>query len=143
MGYYYLDDIATADIAFKAEGRTLEDVFIFAAEALIDSMVGDISSIRLKVSREIRIKQDSIDMLMFDFLQEFIYYKDAENLILLVGNLSIEHKNKTYILSAKGKGESIDPERHKIKADVKAVTLHKFEVKQTDSGWQSQVILDI
>ena len=143
MGFYYLDDIATADIAFKAEGRTIEDVFIFASEALIDSMVGDIHSIQPKVKRKIQIKQDSADMLLFDFLQEIIYYKDADSLLLVVNKLAIKKENQTYTLSAQANGEPVDPERHKLKADVKAVTLHKFEVKQTDAGWQAQVVLDI
>ena len=143
MGFYYLDDIATADIAFRAEADTIEGVFLFSAQALLDSMVAETGSIKAKTARNINIKQDALDMLLFDFLQQLIYFKDAENLLLSVNDLKIEKNNKSYQLSALAKGEKISPERHQLKADVKAVTLHKFQVSQTDSGWYAQVILDI
>ena len=33
MNYEYLEDIATADIAFKARGKTLEELFASSARA--------------------------------------------------------------------------------------------------------------
>ena len=33
--------------------------------------------------------------------------------------------------------------RHEEVVDVKAVTMHMFEIKQTEKGWRAQVILDI
>ena len=33
--------------------------------------------------------------------------------------------------------------KHNLKVDVKAVTLHFFEVKKTAKGWFARVILDI
>jgi SHS2 domain-containing protein len=31
-------------------------------------------------------------------------------------------------------GEKIDPNRHRMRVDVKAVTLHHFSLEETDSG---------
>ncbi len=33
--------------------------------------------------------------------------------------------------------------KHDLIVDVKAVTLHRFEVKQTETGWKASIILDI
>ena len=56
--------------------------------------------------------------------------------------LKIEDKRK-YFLLAETKGEKIDPAKHHLKVDVKAVTYHMLEVKRENSLWTAQVILDI
>jgi SHS2 domain-containing protein len=40
-------------------------------------------------------------------------------------------------------GETIDPARHELDADVKAVTLHGLAVRQTGQEWQAEVTLDV
>ncbi|NTV43837.1 MAG: archease, partial [Syntrophobacteraceae bacterium] len=40
-------------------------------------------------------------------------------------------------------GEKIDPDRHDLIVDVKAVTFHHFRVEQTRHGWEAMVILDL
>ena len=45
MAYQYLDDVATADIAFRASGETLEEIFFSSAEATMNVMVEDLKSI--------------------------------------------------------------------------------------------------
>ena len=46
-------------------------------------------------------------------------------------------------LHATAIGEQLDPQRHQMRVDVKAVTLHRFRVEQTEQGWEAFVILDI
>jgi SHS2 domain-containing protein len=46
-------------------------------------------------------------------------------------------------LKAKARGEPLDRERHELSHEVKAITYHQLEVKQTDQGWQARVIVDI
>ena len=48
-----------------------------------------------------------------------------------------------YHLTAEATGEKLNPLRHELLVDVKAVTLHRFTVKQTPEGWEATVILDI
>jgi SHS2 domain-containing protein len=42
-----------------------------------------------------------------------------------------------------GEGEVLDPMRHDQVVDVKAVTLHRFQVARSPEGWKAFVILDI
>ena len=44
---------------------------------------------------------------------------------------------------ATAEGEKLDPDRHEQRADVKAVTLHRFQVEKTNGGWKATTILDI
>ncbi len=40
-------------------------------------------------------------------------------------------------------GETLDPGRHHMRADVKAVTFHRFRLEKTNGGWEALLILDI
>ncbi|MDA2934566.1 archease [Acidobacteria bacterium AH-259-D05] len=143
MPYQYLEDIATADIAFKAWGKTLEEMFIAAAEATMNVMIESLESIEPLEERELDVENDALDMLLFDFLQELIFYKDSERLLLRVREVGIEKESRRYRIKALACGEELDPARHEQRVDVKAVTLHQFQLEKTDRGWLATVILDI
>jgi len=143
MPYEFLEEIATADIAFRAWGKDLEETFISAADATLNVMVEELESIQPKERREFKLKNDELDLLLFDFLQELIYYKDSEKLMLRVNQVRIQGEEKPYPLRAIALGEKLDPGRHHPRVDVKAVTLHRFRLEKTDEGWEALVILDI
>jgi SHS2 domain-containing protein len=143
MPYKYLEDIGTADIAFEATGRHLPEVFTSAADATMNVMIENFDAIEPRETRRIELKNEKIDMLLFDFLQELIYFKDAERLLLRVHEIEIEEQDGIYSLKATTAGEPLDAARHQQRADVKAVTLHNFRVEKTDGGWRSAAILDI
>jgi SHS2 domain-containing protein len=142
MPFEFHDEIATADVAFEAWGQTIEEMFISAAEATMNVMVADLEKIERRESREIEISSDAIDMLLFNLLQEIIFFKDAEQLLLRIENVEIGYDG-LYFVKAIGWGEQIDPEKHELIVDVKAVTLHMFKVEQTQRGWDTFIILDI
>ncbi len=77
------------------------------------------------------------------FLQELIYFKDAERLLLRARDARIEERDEKYFLKAEAAGEPLDAARHHQRADVKAVTLHGFSVEKDDGGWKARVLLDI
>jgi len=143
MPYQYLEEIGTADIAFEATGRDLPELFMAAADATMNVMIENMDAIEPRETRRIELTNDKIDMLLFDFLQELIYFKDAERLLLRVRETRIDEKEGAYSLKAAAAGEPLDVARHQQRADVKAVTLHDFRVEKTDSGWKATAILDI
>jgi SHS2 domain-containing protein len=143
MPYKYLEDVGTADIAFEATGRDLPELFRAAADATMNVMIDNLDSIEPRQSREIALENDQIDMLLFDFLQELIYFKDAERFLLRVREMQISEQAGRYFLKATVAGEPLESGRHQERADVKAVTLHNFRVEKIDGGWKAAVILDI
>jgi len=143
MPYHYLEEIGTADIAFEATGRDLPELFSDAADATMNVMIDNLDAIEPRETRHIELSNDKIDMLLFDFLQELIYFKDAERLLLRVRHAQIEHRDEKYFLKAKAAGETLDAARHHQRVDVKAVTLHDFSVEKEDGGWKARVLLDI
>ena len=143
MPFRYLEDIATADVAFEAWGATVEDAFVAAADATMNVMVQDLASIVARERRPIRVTSDALDMLLFELLQELIYWKDAGQLLLRIPKVVVQRHQDHLLLSAEAYGEQLDPQRHDLIVDVKAVTLHRFRVEQTPEGWLAFVILDI
>jgi len=143
MPYKYLEDVGTADIAFEATGRDLPQLFTAAADATLNVMIENIEAIDPRETRRIELENDKIDMLLFDFLQELIYLKDAERLLLRIRDAQIHQKEGAYFLTATAAGEPLDAARHQQRADVKAVTLHDFRVEKANGGWKATAILDI
>ena len=143
MPFHYLEDIGTADIAFEATGRDLSELFMSSTDAMMNVMIENLDSIEPHETRRIELKNDAIDMLLFDLLQELIYFKDAERLLLRVREMHVKEEEGVHSLTATTAGEPLDPARHQQRADVKAVTLHNFRVEKTKGGWKASVILDI
>ena len=143
MPYHYLEEIGTADIAFEATGRDLPELFRDAADATVNVMIDNIDAIQPVETRQIALSNEKLDMLLFDFLQELIFLKDAQRLLFRMREVQIAERNENYFVKATAEGETLDAERHHQRADVKAVTLHDFSVEQIDGNWTARVLLDI
>jgi len=143
MPYTYLEEIGTADIAFEATGRDLAELFSDAADATTNVMIDNIEAIQPRETRQIELSNEKLDMLLFDLLQELIFLKDAERLLLRMREVQIDQRDENYFVTATAEGEPLDAERHHQRADVKAVTLHDFSVERMESGWKARVLLDI
>ncbi len=140
MTYKFLPDVALADIAFEAESDTVNGLFESCAMALTDIMV-DPKTLRAKVAKEIPLKSDDLDRLLYDFLTELIVVKDVES--LLFSEIHVEVTSSGTELLAALRGEPIDRLRHLLRNDVKAVTMHMFGIRQEGPSWKATVVLDI
>ncbi len=140
MTYKFFDH--TADVLFEAEGKDLGELFEAAGLATEETQI-ELSGIKQGIRKEIELEKDNVEMLLFDFLQELIFLKDAELLLFSGIKVNIKKEKNIYKLKAVLHGEKIDPNRHELKVDVKAVTLHQFEVKKNKAHWFARVILDI
>jgi SHS2 domain-containing protein len=143
-GYRFLSNIAIADIAFVARADSLPALFESAARALTEVMV-DRKTVVGRVGRTIELTSPTGDRLLYDFLTELIVIKDVDSLLFKDFKVSIvsgpEHR-----LFCEMRGEEIDRERHALRNDVKAVTMHLFGVKKAGGdagGWEVTVVLDI
>ena len=143
MPYQYLEEIGTADIAFEATGRDLAELFSETADATTNVMIDNIEAIQPRETRQIELSNDKLDMLLFDLLQELIFFKDTERLLLRMREVQISKRDENYFIKATAEGEPLDADRHHQRADVKAVTLHNFSVERTEGGWKARVLLDI
>ncbi len=137
MKYELLEDVATADIAFRAFGKTLNALFENCAIATTDSMV-DISEVKAKIVKEIELSDGGKEDLLFSFLSEIVYLKDAENLFFSKFEVNVKDKQ----LKAKMCGEKFN-DRITFRNDVKAVTMHMLKINKLKEGYDATVVLDI
>jgi SHS2 domain-containing protein len=140
MPFRYLPDIALADIAFEAESNTVNGLFESSALALSDIMV-DPKTLQSRTARDIRVSSDDLETLLYDFLTEIIGIKDVGSLLFREINVDVAADHRS--LGATMKGEPIDRERHLLRNDVKAVTMHMFGIRREGDRWKATVVLDI
>lgn len=140
MTYRFLPDVALADVAFEAESDSVDGLFEACARAMTEIMV-DPKTLRGTVGREFSLDSGDLDRLLYDFLTELIIAKDVESLLFKTFTVEINRSGAS--LKAVARGEAIDRERHLLRNDVKAVTMHLFGVKRDGRRWKATVVLDI
>jgi len=132
----------TADVLFVARADNLPDLFRECAAATEETMV-DVSTVQPKQKVKILAENAKVDGLLFDFLEELVFFKDYKQLVFSKYDLEIKEKEKGYALVCFAHGEKLDVTRHDPRVDVKAVTMHEFEVVKDKQGWKAKVLLDI
>lgn len=133
-------DITTADVAFIAYGKDLNELFGNAALAMFEVMINT-KQVKPTVSRKVEVNGNDLQSLMFNWLNELLIYVDSESLVFSEFKTDVDEKK--FKLKAECKGEKIDRKKHEIGTVVKSATMHKMEVKKEKNVWKAQVILDI
>ena len=135
----------TADVGIKAYGKNLELLFLNAARAMLEVMLEVIKkkSIFQKTEHKkfLLNKQGSnLEEVLVVWLSELLYLFSTEGLIM--GKADIQKLDSTCIQAEVG-GEIYSPDYYRIKTEIKAVTYHELEVKETGHGYEAQVIFDV
>ena len=138
MGYRFVDDVAIADVSFQADGKTQEELFESCGKALTNSMVKDLETVQPEKEIKLSIEAGSTEQLLYEFLDDLIFYKDAEQMIFREYDIRITGNKLEAVL----KGQQIDPKKHEMIVDVKAVSWHMFKVEKKEK-WEAFVILDV
>ena len=129
----------TADVGIIAYGADIEQLFSNAALALF-SLITELESIKEKMQRCIEIISEDKDSLLVEWLNELIYFFDAEHILFRRFDIkSLDSKQ----LRATCYGEGFDPLKHKIKMGVKAATYHMLKINRDSNGYKVQIIFDV
>ena len=143
MPYRFQDELTSADVAFEAWGETREELFISSAAALLNTMTAAPEQVARRQKLTLRLEHEELDLLLWSFLQELIFYKDARRLLLHADGVRIEEREGRFRLEAHLSRERLDAGRHRLLVDVKAVTLHRLQVAYRDKLWKADVVLDV
>ena len=139
--YKFLEDVAIADIAYEAYGKDLNELFENAAFAIFE-MSANLETVDAEEKIEFELESDKVENLLYDFLSEILFLKDSKYMVFKKVKVLIK-QNKKYQLKAVLEGEAINPEKQQLENDIKAVTMHMFEVKKEKSGYKATVVVDI
>ncbi len=110
-----------------------------AARGLMHVIVGG-SEIQPRESRRVMIQAPDRESLLVRWLSELLYLYDAEH--FLSATVRFEKAGDHEIIAVIV-GEPIDPTRHTLQTDVKAVTYHRIAVESAAGRWSARVFLDI
>ena len=129
----------TADLGLEILGKDKKELFSNAAFAIFDLIV-DLQDVNITEIHRVTIKGADREDLFVNYLRELLYMWNGEGMLLKdFSVLEIDSRH----LVGEVRGEPFDPARHTIKTEIKAVTYHQVEVKETKKGWKARVILDV
>jgi len=139
--YTILEDEVKSDFAFEVVADSLPELFKGAGIATMSAMI-DPSQITGEREWFIELKASDEKMLLYDFLSELVYLKDADTALFNDFEIEIDSKDE-YHLKCKINGSPIDWEKDVLLTDVKAVTMYEFEVEEREKEWYCHVVLDL
>jgi SHS2 domain-containing protein len=140
--FRFLEDIALADAAFDAGGGTPSELFEAASRAVVETMVNP-KTVEARVTHEETARAPDVESLLHDWLSRIVFLKDARQLLFRDVRVAVRQDRSGWMLAGTLAGEPIDQGRHELRADVKAVTRHLFQVRQDGGRWVARVVLDI
>jgi SHS2 domain-containing protein len=84
-----------------------------------------------------------VEHLLYDFLSEIIFIKDTKGFLASKIKATVKKTGDSFSLTSVLMGENIDRKRHDLRNDLKAITMHMFEIKQEGRKWKARIVVDI
>ena len=138
--YEYLEH--TGDIGIRAYGATLEELFINAAQGLLEA-IADVSTVDATTETDIEVSAESLEELMVAWLDELNFRHEVEEAFFQRVEIR-EISEAPYCLTAIAYGEPVDFAKHVVYTEIKSITYHQLIVERTpDNRWIAQVIFDL
>jgi SHS2 domain-containing protein len=128
-----------ADIGFRAYGSTLPELYVESAIAML-SIAGDPQAAEPRHRYPLAVESADRESLMVDWLGEVLYWYDGKRIAFREFRVGAF---RDYAIETVALGEPRDPERHRARLIVKAVTYHQLKVEQRGDLWVAEVYLDI
>jgi SHS2 domain-containing protein len=129
----------TADIGFRARGRTLAGLFESAAEALV-ALALELEDVSPRESYALAAEGEDLESLLVNWLSEVLYWLDGKRVAMRRFEVKEIASGR---VAAEGFGEPLDPARHRAKLVIKGVTYHQLRIERDEQGWVAEVYLDI
>lgn len=127
----------TADVKFRAKGKTIEESFVNSAKALFETIYGE-TKIKPKIKKQIKIKGEDKKNLLYLFLEEFLFLLDSENLLFSeVKEITIKDNTLKALFIGDNSGN------YKFSNPVKAITYNDMILKKIKENWIIEVVLDV
>jgi SHS2 domain-containing protein len=133
---------AVGDLAFVAQGPSVESAFIASGDAFLAATVEEPETVERRERRSLVLEEPDLELLLLRFLNELVYLRDAEELLLHPERAEIVQGDSA-LLRVDLRGERIDRARHALASEVKAATAHGLRVEKTTDGWTATATFDV
>ena len=135
--FEYFD--VTADIGFYAFGKNLNEAFENAGLAIFN-IISNTDNIDPQKSIEFEITSEDEVSLLYDYLEELLFYHEVEFMLFSEFIIEIEKTDDDYHLKAIIKGEDINWDKHERDCEIKAITFHQMKVNMSDDVWLKAIV---
>ncbi len=131
----------TADEKFKVKANSLSEAFSTSVKAFYEILLGKNYDVKKTTTREILIKAKKKESLLYDFLNELVFYLDESDLLLPeVKKLDIrKNDNGEYILEAELAGDKRYD--YELITEIKNVTYSEMEIKTLEDGSVEMIVV--
>jgi len=126
----------TADLAIRAYGRDMKELFANAAYGMFSAMGIDLEAVRPTLRREMCLEAPDREALLVDWLNELLYLHETEGEIYADFDIralsAIELRAN--VMGTKGDDAEIV---------IKAATFHDLKIERIDKGYVATIVFDI
>jgi SHS2 domain-containing protein len=129
----------TADVGLRIDAPTHAELFEEAARALTSLLVDDPDTVEARETHRFALDAADPEDLLFDWLQALLVAFELRALLFRRFRVTLEGGG----LRAEATGERVDPGRHRLAHEVKAITYHGLSLHPRGGGWRAEVIVDI
>jgi SHS2 domain-containing protein len=129
-------------LGFVIRGPSLEAVFRDASEELLAATVERHDSVRNKVTLDLEMVEDTLELLLSRFLDHLIYLRETHGLLLRACSIYLQLSDEVG-LSSHLTGEIIEEGRHPIARHLKAAVVRQLRVNPGTGNWEVFVRFDV
>jgi SHS2 domain-containing protein len=135
----------TADIQVHAVGDTLAQMVEQTVLGMMNIMTSA-DQVTAKIARKIEISAPDLEILIVNYLTEYLYYFDVEHLLfskVIVSPITFNEETGEYKIKSISYGELFDPKKHEMRTEIKAVTYSFLEINQEKGKSEIWIVFDL
>mgnify|MGYP000060397900 FL=1 len=137
MKYEIIDH--TADVCIRVYGKSIEELFKNAATAMME-LITDTGKVDTSQTVEIKAEGETLEELLVHWLEEILYIHQVKKMVFK--DFEIINLSRNQIVG-KALGENIDPDKHDLHHDIKAVTYHNLRIENLNDKLKVDIVFDI
>lgn len=128
----------TADLRIEVRGKDLPELCVAGVLALF-SLLTDRRSIRRTVSRVLAAEAPSPEDRFFFLLREALLLFEVDRFLVRSAHGTMEGNRVALAVF----GEPVDPSRHALGREIKAVTRHALTLSRRPGGFAARFVVDV
>lgn len=135
----------TADVGLRVWGKHWKDLLEEAALGMM-SQITDLETIHPETEKVIEAKGETGDEVLLNWLREILFHVER-GMIFSKFNITEDNfsdkQGKHFKCKGLLVGEAINPSRHEICIEIKAVTRHGLSIKKQGPWWVTSILFDV
>ncbi len=138
-GHRFFDH--TADVGVEVWAPTLRGLFAEGSRALCE-LICDTRTVRPRLARRIAVTGSGLDDLLVRWLSEVLFLHETRGLVFSNCTLQAIDRSRFRAVGV-ARGERFQPDRHRVRREVKAITYHQLALVRRGGRWRVRIIFDV